>query len=71
MDKKKLPDRQKRVWQKAMHIHPSGKTRPSCEDNALTKQIQDACKLMCIRLLDHIIVTSGNGYYSYYDEGKL
>ena len=53
------------------HNHPSGKTRPSSEDDALTKQIQDACMVMCIRLLDHIIVTSGNGYYSYCDEGRL
>ena len=53
------------------HNHPSGKKRPSGEDDTLTKQIQDACKVLFIRLLDHIIVTPENGYYSYCDEGRL
>ena len=49
----------------------SGKKRPKGEDDMLTKQIQDTCKMMFIRLLDHIIVTPENGYYSYCDEGRL
>ena len=49
------------------HNHPSGNTRPSREDNELTKNLRDACRVMNIRFLDHIIV-AGDKYYSYNDE---
>lgn len=52
------------------HNHPSGSLRPSTQDDRLTRQVQDAAKLLNIRLLDHMIFTDG-GYYSYADEGKL
>jgi DNA repair protein RadC len=39
-------------------------------DNDLTHSIQNACKLMRILFLDHVIVTDGN-YYSYHEEGKI
>lgn len=50
------------------HNHPSGSTMPSRDDNELTKNLRDACKVMNIRFLDHIIV-AGDRYYSYNDEG--
>ncbi len=50
------------------HNHPSGNTSPSREDNDLTKNLREACKVMNIRFLDHIIV-AGDRYYSYNDEG--
>ena len=53
------------------HNHPSGKKRPNGEDDTLIKLIQDACKVMFIHLMDHIIVTPENGYYSYRDERRL
>lgn len=53
------------------HNHPSGTVRPSGQDDAITKKIKSACELMDIRLLDHIIVTPFDSYYSYCDEGKL
>ena len=53
------------------HNHPSGNTRPSGQDDSLTRKIKSACELMDIRLLDHIIVTSYDSYYSYNDEGIL
>lgn len=53
------------------HNHPSGTVRPSCQDDSLTKKIKSACELMDIRLLDHIIVTPFDDYYSYCEEGKL
>lgn len=53
------------------HNHPSGTTYPSSQDDALTRRIKEACKLMDIRLLDHIIVTPFDGFYSYCDEGRL
>ena len=53
------------------HNHPSGNTHPSCQDDSLTKKIKAACEIMDIRLLDHIIVTPYDSYYSYCDEGRL
>lgn len=52
------------------HNHPSGNTRPSTEDNRLTERLNQACRMMNIHLLDHVIVTDGK-YYSYRDEGVL
>ncbi len=53
------------------HNHPSGNPRPSIHDDNLTKKIKSACELMDIRLLDHIIVTPQDSFYSYCDEGRL
>ena len=52
------------------HNHPSGSLAPSRMDNDLTYSIQNACKLMRIRFLDHIIITDG-AYYSYHEEGMV
>ncbi len=52
------------------HNHPSGQVRPSVEDDRLTERLLKACRLMSIRLLDHIIVAE-SGFYSYCEEGKL
>ena len=52
------------------HNHPSGCLAPSRMDNDLTYSIQNACKLMRIRFLDHVIVTDG-AYYSYHEEGLV
>ena len=53
----------------AVHNHPSGSRRPSPEDDALTNQLRNACALMGIEFVDHIIV-AGRGYYSYADNGR-
>lgn len=53
-----------------VHNHPSGNTNPSRNDDAVTKQVDDACKIMRLHFADHIIVTDGN-YFSYHDNGKL
>lgn len=52
------------------HNHPSGSTRPSREDDALTRRITEASKLLDIRVTDHIILTSED-FYSYNDEGRI
>ena len=52
------------------HNHPSGSLVPSRMDNDLTHSIQNACKLMRIHFLDHVIVTDG-AYYSYHEEGLV
>lgn len=52
------------------HNHPSGNLRPSGHDDRLTRQVQEAAKLLNLTLCDHVIF-SDNGYYSYADEGRL
>lgn len=53
-----------------VHNHPSGSCRPSLEDRAVTKSIQDAANIMNIRLIDHVIICDGK-YYSFADEGLV
>lgn len=52
------------------HNHPSGSLVPSTYDKQLTKRLAEACRIMQIRLLDHIIV-SDQGYFSFNDEGLM
>lgn len=53
------------------HNHPGGTRMPSEEDKRITAKIKEGAKLLDIRLLDHIILTPYNGYYSFADEGML
>ena len=53
-----------------IHNHPSGTLSPSQADKVLTNKINEAAKLMDIKVNDHIIFTD-NGYYSFRDEGLL
>jgi DNA repair protein RadC len=52
------------------HNHPSGSLRPSKADEELTSKIREAARFLDIKVLDHIIV-SGDGYYSFADEGLM
>ena len=52
------------------HNHPSGNLRPSKMDDELTANLNKACQLMRIKLLDHVIVTDGS-YFSYHESGRL
>ncbi|WP_066835000.1 JAB domain-containing protein [Rufibacter ruber] len=52
------------------HNHPSGNLKPSGADAALTRKLQEACKLVDIALLDHIIITP-ESYYSFADDCEL
>ena len=54
----------------AVHNHPSGSLSPSRADDELTRAIKEACRLMRIHFLDHVIVTDG-AYMSYREQGKL
>jgi DNA repair protein RadC len=51
------------------HNHPSGSLRPSKNDDQLTQAVKQACDIMRIHFLDHIIITDGS-YYSYHEQGK-
>lgn len=52
------------------HNHPSGNLKPSEADRKLTRQLQEAGKVLEIAVLDHLIITSEN-YYSFADEGMM
>ena len=52
------------------HNHPSGSVRPSRQDDALTQQVRQACEVMRLHFMDHVIVADGN-YYSYREEGRV
>jgi len=41
-----------------VHDHPSGICEPSHADELITKRIKEACALLDIRLLDHLIVST-------------
>ncbi len=49
------------------HNHPSGNKQPSAPDKKLTKDFAKAAKAQGISLLDHIILTKNEGYYSFLD----
>lgn len=53
-----------------VHNHPSGSTKPSEEDNIVTKKLKDACNLLDIYLMDHVIICEED-YYSYRDNMLL
>lgn len=54
----------------AVHNHPSGSLTPSRADDTLTTAIKNACSVMRIHFLDHVIVTDG-AFYSFHEMGKL
>jgi DNA repair protein RadC len=53
------------------HNHPSGSLEPSEDDKKLTRKIKEACEVMDIKLLDHIIVTPDHRHRSFADKGEL
>ena len=53
-----------------VHNHPSGAVAPSRNDDHVTKLVKDACDLMGIVLLDHLIV-SHFSYFSYREKTDL
>lgn len=52
------------------HNHPSGNVSPSRDDDNLTKKLSNACNVLNIKLLDHLIICPDT-YFSYNDEGRL
>lgn len=53
------------------HNHPSGNIKPSKGDIEITKKIQKACSFFDIQVLDHLILTFENKYYSLAEEGDI
>lgn len=52
------------------HNHPSGEVEPSAEDRLLTSKLKEACELVGINLIDHIIV-GHERYISFADRHEL
>ena len=48
------------------HNHPSGNPSPSNSDIKMTSDIKDACNLMSITLVDHLIIST-DSYFSFAD----
>ena len=53
-----------------VHNHPSGAVAPSRNDDHVTKLVKEACDLIGIVLLDHLIV-SHSSYFSYREKTDL
>ena len=52
------------------HNHPSGNKQPSDADLNVTKKLKNACEILEIKLLDHLIITK-ESYLSLADEGLM
>ncbi len=52
-----------------IHNHPSGDPNPSREDMEITRRLKEACDILGIRILDHIII--GDSFYSFAASGIL
>ncbi len=53
------------------HNHPSGDPTPSTEDEAVTKRLFEAGKLLGINLLDHLVIGEGGNYRSFREMGII
>jgi len=58
-----------------IHNHPSGGVEPSLDDISLTNRLKNACDIIGINLLDHIILgfdaDEYNNYYSFHEHELL
>jgi DNA repair protein RadC len=55
-----------------VHSHPSGEVEPSEDDIKTTKGIMEACKLVGIRVLDHVIIGKNEGdFFSFLGNGII
>lgn len=48
----------------AFHNHPSGNPKPSPEDYAFTRRLDEAAKVVGVRCLDHLIIGEKPSYVS-------
>lgn len=53
-----------------VHNHPSGNLTPSRQDKELTKHVMDCARMMNIKVIDHIIISS-ESYYSFTENGLI
>ncbi|TLU83864.1 MAG: DNA repair protein RadC [Chlorobium sp.] len=53
------------------HNHPSGNLEPSVPDKHVTETLVQAGKILDIKVLDHVIVGTAGGFYSFMESGQL
>jgi DNA repair protein RadC len=53
------------------HNHPSGMTKASEADKRLTTSLCKFGRMIDLPIVDHLIITSSNGYFSFADEGLI
>ena len=51
-----------------IHNHPSGNLHPSRQDLKITKDMETAGEILGIKLLDHLIIGPGDGFWSIKDD---
>jgi DNA repair protein RadC len=49
------------------HNHPTGKLKPSAEDNRMTDKLKKAGEILGVKVIDHIILRK-EGFYSMIQE---
>lgn len=54
-----------------LHNHPSGTLNPSVEDIRVTDRVEQAAMILGIPLIDHIIVSRAQEYFSFREKGIL
>jgi DNA repair protein RadC len=65
-----IPLQKKAIKIILVHNHPAGQLIPSEEDKDVTDRLIQACKLMKIEVVDHLII-SETDYYSFTQSGLL
>lgn len=53
------------------HNHPSGELTPSRADKLVTERIVNCISMLDMQVLDHIIISPADGYYSFTEHGLL
>ena len=53
-----------------VHNHPSGNPQPSSEDKRITTRLKNACELVGVNVLDHMIIGK-DGYFSFAENGLI
>jgi DNA repair protein RadC len=53
------------------HNHPSGETISSASDRALTKKLARALESIDAQILDHLVLGSGDSFFSFSDQRLL
>jgi DNA repair protein RadC len=53
------------------HNHPSGFVEPSSADKIITETLVKAGKLLEVQVLDHVIIGSKGGYFSFTESSML
>jgi DNA repair protein RadC len=53
------------------HNHPSGDVEPSNADKTVTSMLVDAGKLLDVKVIDHVIIGSKGGYFSFNESSLI